>query len=411
VTTPERFRQSFDGLAAVGRSPAGGWNRFAWTVEDAAARAWFRSEAARVGGDVEQDANGNLWAWWWPAGTAAPVGSPATVSGAVATGSHLDTVPEGGAYDGALGVVAGFLAVEDLLAGDRPLRRPVAVVDFADEEGARFGLSCVGSRLAVGATAPDAARPLADATGTTMADAMAAAGVDPDGIGAEPLRIGRLAAFVEVHVEQGRGLVDLGAPVAVGTGIWPHGRWRCSATGEANHAGTTRLEDRRDPAMVLAAAVTAARRRAREADALATVGRVTVTPNGTNVVPSVVDLWLDARAPDDATLDRLVAGWEEDVRAAAGEHGVDVDVAAESRTAAVPFDTGLRSRMATLLDAPDLPTGAGHDAGILAAAVPSAMLFVRNPTGVSHSPAESAADDDCVAGVAALAAVLADLAC
>ena len=405
MTTAARFRASFDGLAAIGRSPAGGWNRFAWTAEDAAARAWFEAEAAGIGGDVEQDANGNLWAWWWPEG------STAAAAGAVVTGSHLDTVPEGGAYDGALGVVAGLLAVEDVLAGDRPLRRPVAVVAFADEEGARFGLSCVGSRLATGAVDPDDARRRTGTDGVRMADAMAAAGVDPSGLGPEPLRLGRIGAFVELHVEQGRGLADLDAPVAVATEIWPHGRWRCTAAGEANHAGTTRLEDRRDPAMVLAAAVIAARARAAATGGLATVGRVAVTPNGTNVVPSRVDLWLDARAPDDPALDALVAGWEEDVRAAAGEHGVDVEVAVESRTAAVPFDPGLRARLTALLGAPELPTGAGHDAGILAPAARTAMLFVRNPTGVSHSPAESATDDDCVAGVAALAAVLADLAC
>lgn len=407
MTTAARFRASFDGLAAIGRSPAGGWNRFAWTAEDAAARDWFRAEAARVGGDVEQDGNGNLWAWWWPAGSTAT----ATAAGAVVTGSNLDTVPEGGAYDGALGVVAGFLAVEDLLAGDRHIRRPVAVVAFADEEGARFGLSCVGSRLATGAVDPADAGRRTDAAGVAMADAMAGAGVDPAALGPEPIRLGRVAAFVELHVEQGRGLADLGAPVAVASEIWPHGRWRCTATGEANHAGTTRLEDRRDPALVLAAAVTAARARASATGGLATVGRVVVTPNGTNVVPSRVDLWLDARAPDDAALDALVAGWEEDVREAAGDHGVAVGVDVESRTAAVPFDTGLRTRLGRLLDAPELPTGAGHDAGILAPAVPTAMLFVRNPTGVSHSPAESATDDDCVAGVAALAEVLADLAC
>lgn len=404
MTTAERFRASFDPLAAVGRTE-GGWNRFAWTAEDAAARAWFREEAARVGGDVEQDANGNLWAWWWP------VRPAAGTAGAVATGSHLDTVPNGGAYDGALGVVAGFLAVEDLLATGPALQRPVAVVAFADEEGARFGLSCVGSRLAAGDADPAHVRTLTDGGGVTMADAMAAAGVDPAGLRAEPLRLGRLTAFVELHVEQGRGLAGTDHPVAIASGIWPHGRWRCTAEGEANHAGTTRLEDRRDPAMVLAAAVTAARRGAAAHGGLATVGRVAVTPNGTNVVPSRVDLWLDARAPDDEALDRLVEAWEGDVRAAGAEHGVDVAVAAESRTAAVPFDTGLRARMASILRAPELPTGAGHDAGILAPAVRSAMLFVRNPTGVSHSPAESATDRDCVAGVAALTAVLEDLAC
>jgi N-carbamoyl-L-amino-acid hydrolase len=143
---------------------------------------------------------------------------------------------------------------------------------------------------------------------------------------------------------------------------------------------------------------------------VATVGRVQVTPNGTNAVPSLVDAWLDARAPDEPTLSALVDEIAAAGAGAAAEHGVALDVVAESATPVVDFDEGLRDRLGRLLgDPPLLPTGAGHDAGILAAAVPTAMLFVRNPTGVSHSPAEHAEADDCAAGVEALATVLADL--
>jgi len=406
------FRRTFAGLAAIGRDPGGeggaGWRRFAWTGEDRAARAWFERQAAERGLAAERDRNGNLWAWW---------GEPAPGS-AIVLGSHLDTVAGGGAYDGALGVVAGFVALGELRRRGVTPSRPVAVAAFADEEGGRFGLPTFGSRLLAGALDPEAALARTDAGGTTLAEAVAADGLDPGGLGPDPDRLAALAAVVELHVEQGRALgdLDVDAPVAVGAAIWPHGRWRLGLRGEANHAGTTRLADRRDPMLPLARAVLAARDLAAEAGAVATVGRVVVDPNGTNSVPAAVAAWLDARAPDDATLDRLVGAWREEVELAAAAHGVAASLDAESRSAAVAFDGGLRATLAEALGAiglpaPELPTAAGHDAGALAAAVPAGMLFVRNPTGASHSPAESATDEDCALGCAALAAVVEALAC
>jgi N-carbamoyl-L-amino-acid hydrolase len=188
----------------------------------------------------------------------------------------------------------------------------------------------------------------------------------------------------------------------VASRIWPHGRWRLDLQGEANHAGTTRLVDRRDPMPDLARAVLAARSEAELHGGVATIGRVRVEPGGTNAIPSLVQAWLDSRAPDEETVRRVVEG----VARAAGTPAYE-----ESWTPVVEFEVGLRDRLAALLgDAPVLATGAGHDAGILATAgVPAAMLFVRNPTGVSHSPAEHASRDDCLAGVAALASVLEEL--
>jgi N-carbamoyl-L-amino-acid hydrolase len=181
--------------------------------------------------------------------------------------------------------------------------------------------------------------------------------------------------------------------------------------GEGNHAGTTLMADRRDPMLTYAFAVLAANKEARLRGAHATVGRVSVAPNATNAVPSRVTGWLDARAADTATLDGLVAGIVHKVTHRAGRDGTTVGFAAESVTTEVSFDKALAARLAAVIgDAPLLPTGAGHDAGVLSAHLPTAMLFVRNPTGVSHAPAEYATDDDCAAGVAALAAVLAELA-
>ncbi|MDI5972980.1 allantoate amidohydrolase [Streptomyces sp. SL13] len=395
-------------LRPVGRHPdSGGYRRYAWTGADTDCRAWFRDQATARGMTYECDRNGNQWAW---------LGDPAA-GDAVVTGSHLDSVPDGGAFDGPLGVVSSFAAVDELRARGAAPTRPLAVVNFGDEEGARFGLACVGSRLTSGALTPKDAGRLRDADGVSLPQAMERAGHDPQAIGADPERLARIGAFVELHVEQGRALDLTGDPVGVASAIWPHGRWRFDFHGEANHAGTTRLEDRRDPMLTYANTVLAARKRARLAGALATFGKVAVEPNGVNAIPSLVRGWLDSRAADEATLTALVEAVERAARERGDRDGVGVHVERESFTPVVEFQHALRDRVATLLTgdpdrpAPVLPTGAGHDAGILSVAVPTAMLFVRNPTGVSHSPAENAAEDDCLAGVGALTDVLEGLAC
>lgn len=397
------FTRPFDELAGVGRD-GDGWTRLAWTPQDAQARAWFTAAAERCGLDVRRDGNANLWAWWGPQET-----------DAVVTGSHLDTVVHGGAYDGALGVVAGLAAVDMLRRAGVTPKRPVAVVAFSDEEGGRFNTPCLGSRLLTGAVEPAAVRDRRDADGVTLASAAAHAGVDPDGFGADPELLEAIGVFVELHVEQGRGLVHRDRPVALAESIWPHGRWRLDVDGEADHAGTTMLTDRRDALVVASAAIDEARSRAEMGTGVATVGRIEVTPNVANVVPGSARAWLDARERDDASLDRLVDGWRQAVLDTAHKHGCAATITEESRTAGVHFDPALRDRLTRTIDpdggVPVLSTGAGHDAGILAAHVPAAMLFVRNPTGASHTPAEHATVEDCLAGVSALAAVLRELAC
>ncbi|WP_255684339.1 allantoate amidohydrolase [Pseudonocardia sp. TRM90224] len=375
----------------------GGYRRFAWTGEDATLREWFSGEAADRGLDVIEDRAGNQWAWW---------GDPDADGPGVVLGSHLDSVPDGGAFDGPLGVVSAFAALDELRAKGFTPARPVAIANFGDEEGARFGVACAGSRIITGAMTADRARALTDASGISMAEAFSRAGRDPARVGADPEAVGRIGTFVELHVEQGRGLVDIGRAVAVGSSIWPHGRWRFDLPGEANHAGTTRLEDRADPMLAFAAVVLGARAAAVRHGVVATCGKVNVEPNGVNAIPSHVTGWLDARGADTEQVRAVVA----EVADLVGEHGGTV--AEESWTGSTAFAPALADRLAALLDdAPVLATGAGHDAGILAAAgVPTAMLFVRNPTGISHSPAEHAEEADCEAGVAALAQVLEELA-
>ncbi|MFF8600591.1 allantoate amidohydrolase [Streptomyces sp. NPDC015232] len=395
-------------LAPLGRhADSGGYRRYAWTEADADCRLWFRMQAEARRLDVETDRNGNQWAW---------LGDPAA-GDAVVTGSHLDSVPDGGAFDGPLGVVSAFAALDELRARGVSFKRPLAIVNFGDEEGARFGLACVGSRLTSGQLTKEKAFELRDADGISLPQAMEAAGHDPETIGHDPERLARIGAFVELHVEQGRALDLSGDPVGIASAIWPHGRWRYDFHGEANHAGTTRLVDRRDPMLPYAETVLAARQEAELAGAVATFGKIAVEPNGVNAIPSLVRGWLDARAADQESLDAVVAGIEAAARDHAVRRGVDLAVVRESFTPVVEFGHALREELSRILadttgtKIPVLGTGAGHDAGILSASIPTAMLFVRNPTGVSHSPAEFAAEDDCVAGVHALADVLEGLAC
>lgn len=389
-------------LDPVGRSAtSGGYHRFAWTEEDASLREWFAGQAAARGLDLIEDRMGNQWAWW---------GDPDRDGPGVAIGSHLDSVPDGGAFDGPLGVVSALAAVDNLQQrGVRP-SRPLAVVNFADEEGARFGIACAGSRVITGALNSDRALALRDADGITMAEALSSAGRDPAALGPDPDTLRRVGAFVELHVEQGRGLIDLNAPIALASDIWPHGRWRFDFPGVANHAGTTALVDRRDAMLGYADLVLSARHLATQRGCVATVGKIAVTPGGVNAIPSHVTGWLDSRGPDSDQVRAAVA----DLTSRAEEFGAQVTE--ESWTPTTRFDAGLSRRLAAALgphlgdDIPVLGTGAGHDAGILATAgIPSAMLFVRNPTGVSHSPAEFAEEADCLVGVEALTVCVADL--
>lgn len=395
------FEEMWRELTPVGRAASGGYHRHPFTAAERECHAWFLAQCAARGLAVRTDGSGNVVAWWRPDGSAGP---------GVVTGSHLDSVRDGGAYDGPLGVVSALAAIDRLRERGFTPARPIGVAVFVEEEGSRFGTACLGSRLATGSLTPEAARELRDRDGVWLADAMAEHGLAP--VASDLLD--DVATFVELHVEQGRALVDRDAAIGVASGIWPHGRYRFDFAGVADHAGTTRMEDRRDPMLTASMTVLAANKQARLHGARATFGRIEVTPNGTNAVPSQVSAWLDARAESGDALETLVAAIAQQARDRAGRDGTECTVTPESVTPAVRFDADLAGLLATGHadgDWPVLPTQAGHDAGVLAlAGIPTAMLFVRNPTGVSHSPAEHAEMADCLAGVAALADTLERLA-
>jgi N-carbamoyl-L-amino-acid hydrolase len=376
-------------LDGIGRDERGGWSRPGFGPIADALRAWFTERAEAIGLTVLPDANGTVWAWW---------GEPA--DGAVVTGSHLDSVPGGGRFDGPLGVVSALVAVERLRsAGFRPAR-PIAVVVLAEEEGSLLGVACLGSRLMTGALPEQQVRELARQ-----------AGLGPDA-GRDDAALARIGRFIELHIEQGRGLADLGAPIGLATGILAHGRWRITITGSGDHAGTTRMADRADPVVAAARVILEVEAAALAVPgARATVGRVDAVPGGTNVIASRVELTLDARAADGHTVRALVGRIDETGALEAARNGCGFAIEQRSWSDEVAFDAVLREELDRILGGvPALSTGAGHDAGILAAHVPTAMLFVRNPTGVSHTPDEHATDEDIAAGVHALERVLRSLA-
>ena len=389
-------------LEPIGRDAStGGYRRAPFAAAERECVAWFVEQATRRGLDLEWDGQGNGVAWWRPDTVIHDRG--------VLIGSHLDSVDNGGAFDGPLGVVSSFAAIDLLASRGVAPTRPVGVAVFVEEEGSRFGVACLGSRLATGRISPADAAGLRDDDGVAFPEAMARCGIEP-ALGPADF-LNRVEAFVELHVEQGRDLVDRGRSVGVVSASWAHGRWRFDFGGEPNHAGATRMEDRRDPMLTYAMTALAANKQARLSDARATFGRVEVTPNVTNAIPERVRAWLDARGEDSDRVEALVTAIGRQASERAGRDGTSVEVTAESVSPTVAFDESLSAKLSRLLsDAPLIPTGAGHDAAILQlAGIPSSMLYVRNPTGVSHSPEEFAEMGDCLAGVEALAVAVAGL--
>lgn len=374
-------------------------------------------------GEGEQRAHDLVASWMAEAGLAVEVDRAGNLVGRlpgsdpslteVWTGSHLDTPPDGGMFDGALGVVAGLDAAAAIGAGS--VRRTIAVVAFRLEEGCRFGRGVFGSRAMVGDIEPDEGD-LLDADGVSVAEAFAELGLGrlPTRGWAEPPP----ACFLEAHIEQGPALAAAGAPLGVVTSIAGMAGFDVVFSGSRGHAGTVPMSLRSDALGAAARFVLAAHEVARSIPgAVATIGRLVTLPGATNTIPGRVELFADLRAPDAAGLDALVDRATAAAAEAAAAGACTAEVLPRWRYEPVAMDpaTAAAVRRAVTglgLEPVDLPSGAGHDAAIMATAgIPSAMLFVRSDAGgVSHAPEESTGADAIALCAQALESALRELA-
>jgi allantoate deiminase len=380
-----------EAAAAIGADPRGGVSRFAWTPELARANQWLMERLAELGLEVELDPAGNVLGRW-----------RAGEGSAVLLGSHLDTVPNGGRYDGALGVLAALDVVRRLKAEGLQPKRPLWVVSFNDEEGGRFQTGMLGSRAFCGDC------DLEDWGRRGVPEAMAEAGFDfallPEARGLEGV-----GAYLELHIEQGPVLERAGIDLGVVTAITGMLGFRARFLGEANHAGTTPMELRRDALSGAARAVLALRDEARSRDDMtANVGVITAEPGGFNVVPGAAELTVDVRSPTLAGFARLEPFVRETLELIAAEEELGLELRETHRKEPAPLDAGLQDRLEAAAEEEGastlrLPSGAGHDAMVLAHHVPAAMLFVPSRGGLSHTPAEFSAPEQCELGARVLA--------
>jgi beta-ureidopropionase / N-carbamoyl-L-amino-acid hydrolase len=395
---PARTVAELRELAAL-TSDERGAQRVAWGPVWREARGWLRERLDALGARVRTDAAGNTWA---------------TLRGRsdelIAIGSHLDSVPDGGWLDGALGVLAGLEVMRALAAGEPP-PRSVVLIDWADEEGARFGHSLLGSSAAAGVLDVEAARGLSDRDGVALADALAAHEVElermPDAADERPA----LAAYLELHIEQGPVLEREGLPLAAVRGCFGVRRERIRFGGESAHAGATPLELRRDPVLAAALFALAAREAARGHNGLATVGALTAAPGIPTAVAASCTATVDLRHEDREMLHRLHDATLSAAAAAAEAEGATVDVEPLWSIDPIPFDPGLVAAASEVVSelgarADPLPSGPLHDAAAMArAGVPTVMLFVQSRGGLSHTAAEDTDESHLELAVRALAAL------
>lgn len=386
----DRLQTRLTGLARIGRTPEGGVTRLSYQPDHAAAvrltARWMREAGAEVG----VDAWGNLFG-------VVPGGLGTLPS--IALGSHLDTVPNGGIFDGALGVVAAVEVAAAFRDARATPRHPLLLLAFAEEEGTSFGVGCLGSLGFVGrAPQPETLR---DQSGVPLPELLRA--FDP-GVPRRPLQA-PLVAYLELHIEQGPTLAAQGVPLAAVETIVGISRTAFVFIGEANHAGTTPMDVRRDALWGAADLVAAVRTIARDTGgrAVGTVGRCTVTPGAANVIPGRAELAVELRSPDGHLLETLREQAEAAGRTCAGRYGLSLEVRPWRTEPPVPLNRAVRD--AVVAAAGDLgwpilamPSWAGHDAKILASVAPTGMIFVPSAGGISHSPREQTAWEDVVRG-------------
>lgn len=386
----ERLLRALADLALIGEIDGGGCARLALTEEDRAGRDLVVGWMHELGLDVTVDVIGNVIGTW-------NVGSGSPVM----TGSHIDTVRTGGKYDGNLGVLAGLEVIRTCQEAGIEPSRPLAVAFFTNEEGARFAPDMMGSLVYVGGMPVETALGITGIDGASVGDELARIGYN----GATPCPGRAPHAFVELHIEQGPVLERQGVTIGAVTGVQGISWKELILTGQSNHAGTTPMSMRRDPGYVAAEVTAYLRRLAGDMGGhqVCTVGRVEFHPNLVNVVPAKVTMTLDVRNTDESLLVSAEQAITDEVDRLCRAEGVEATWRSLARFEPVVFDERVVTLVADVARSQghsvmELPSGAGHDAQMLARVCPSAMVFVQSHLGISHNPAEHTEPDDLVAG-------------
>jgi N-carbamoyl-L-amino-acid hydrolase len=404
VVDPGRLQARLERLSLFGR-PAGGTfasgvSRVAYSDADVAARAWLIDEIKGAGLAPRIDAAGNVFARW-------PTTAGARDRPPILFGSHIDSVPNGGNFDGDLGTLAALEVIQACQAASIVPRHPLEMVLWAHEESTAFGRGTAASRIVAGELqAGDL-----DQTwnGLRRADGIRRLGGDPSRIEQAIRKAGAWHGYFELHIEQGGTLERRKIPIGIVEGIVSIHRYDVTVTGMANHAGTTPMSERHD-AMVAASRVVVAVNEtvtARAGRHVGTVGRLDVTPNSPNVIPGRVTLSVELRDLSEKILQELAGEIRQRAEAIARASGTDITMTLASRNPPALSNTGMQQaigRAADVLSLPSagLPSGAGHDAQMVAALCPMGMIFVPSVGGISHSPLERTTWNDCARGAAVL---------
>ncbi len=402
----ERLWSRLAELSKIGKSEGGGVTRLSFTQEERAAKDLVASYMREAGLEVHEDAIGNLIGHREGRDQGAPI---------VLAGSHVDSVRNGGDFDGPLGVLGAVEALQTMSERGLETERSVEVVAFTDEEGARFSSGMIGSRALAGILRPEDLES-EDRDGVSIAEAMRASGLDPERIGEAARAAGSVHSYVELHIEQGGILESRALSVGIVTGIAGPVWLRLTLTGEAAHAGTTPMDLRRDALAAAAAVMGRIEREAtRTGTSVGTVGQLDLSPGGINIVPGRVSFSLDLRDIDEGIRNDVEARIMHEAMLLCEKRGVSLETKTLQRLPPAPCSKLVREAARAAcrelgFEPFELASGAGHDGMHLTELCPIGMIFVRSKSGISHNPAEYSSKEDCAAGAAVLYRTLLGLA-
>lgn len=390
----QRLWDRLTALSQIGKQDTGGVTRLSFTAEERAAKDLVASFMKEAGLSVREDEVGNLIGRKEGRNPKAPV---------VLVGSHLDSVYNGGNFDGPLGVLSGIELLQSMNEQGLVTEHPIEVLAFTDEEGARFSFGMIGSRGIAGTLLPEHLQ-AADKQGVTIAEAMRQSGLDPETIGQAARPKGSIKAYVELHIEQGKILESNNLSVGIVTGIAGPLWLKFILEGEAGHAGTTPMNMRRDALAAAAQIMQVIEREAgKTGSTVGTIGQLQLFPGGINIIPGRVEFSLDLRDIDEQVRDRVEQQILEQSSVLCQERGIKLTIETLQRIAPVPCsdlvqDAAKVASQTVGLEIFSLPSGAGHDGMQLAGLCPMGMIFIRSKDGISHNPAEWSSQDDCADG-------------